>query len=163
MGVQMLIGGIVGDVDPDHPRNVAEAVLQPLEQFSTEMIVLPKCYDLFSGKLLWEHADKTCFTQWQSGTGPHATPTVDAGRVYTYGATGLLNCLDAATGQLIWQHSVLAENDLPVSKWGASSSPLLVDNRVVVTGGETLGPTLLAFQRDTGAPLWKTGSVTSPG
>src|SRR5687768_12594590 len=45
----MLIRNIVGDVDPDHPGDVTEPVLQPLEQLSTEMIVLPKGYDLFSG------------------------------------------------------------------------------------------------------------------
>ena len=119
---------------------------------------LVTCYDLFTGKLLWEHADKTGFTQWQSGTGPHATPTVDAGRVYTYGGTGLLNCLEAATGQPIWQRSVLAENKIPNNEWGASASPLLVDDKVVVTGGNALGPTLFAYRRDTGAPLWQSGS-----
>ena len=119
---------------------------------------LVTCYDLFTGKLLWEHVDKTTFTQWQSGTGPHATPTVDAGRVYTYGGTGLLNCLDAATGQPIWQRSVLAENKIPNNEWGASASPLLVDDKVVVTGGNAMGPTLFAYQRDTGAPLWQSGS-----
>ena len=49
MRVQMLICGIVGDIDPDHPGDVAEPVLQPPEQFPTEMIVLPKRHDLFSG------------------------------------------------------------------------------------------------------------------
>src|SRR5438105_5994465 len=47
--VEMLICDIVGDVDPDHPGDVTEPVFQPLEQFSTEMIVLPKSYDPFSG------------------------------------------------------------------------------------------------------------------
>ena len=45
----MLVCDIVGDVDPDHPGDVTEPVFQPLEQFSTEMIVLPKSYDPFSG------------------------------------------------------------------------------------------------------------------
>lgn len=115
------------------------------------------CYDLFTGKLRWAHTDKTCFTQWQAGTGPHATPTVADGRIYSYGATGLLNCLDAATGRQIWQRSVLTENNVPNNEWGASSSPLLVDEKVIVTGGNNHGPTLFAFQRDTGAPLWKSG------
>src|SRR5215207_4489026 len=47
--VQMLIRDIVGDVDPDHPGDVTEPVFQSLEQFSAEMIVLPKSYDPFSG------------------------------------------------------------------------------------------------------------------
>ena len=118
---------------------------------------LVTCYDLFTGKLLWEHADTTCFTQWQSGIGPHATPTVEGGRVYAYGGTGLLTCLDAATGRQIWQRSVLAENKVANNEWGASASPLLVDDKVVVTGGNALGPTLLTYQRDTGAPSWQSG------
>jgi outer membrane protein assembly factor BamB len=134
------------------------------EQRGDEELVT--CYDLFTGHLLWEHADKTCFTQWQSGGGPHATPTVDAGRVYAYGGTGLLSCLDAATGALVWQHSVLTENKLANLEWGISASPLLVDEKVIVTGGETSGPMLFAFQRDTGAPLWQSGddkaSYSSP-
>jgi outer membrane protein assembly factor BamB len=120
-----------------------------------EMVI---CYDLFSGKVLWEHADKTTFTQWQSGTGPHATPTFDRGRVYTYGGAGLLNCLDALTGQVVWRRSVLTDNNLPNLTWGTSASPLLVEDKVIVTGGDAMGPTLLAYQRDTGAPLWKSGS-----
>lgn len=115
------------------------------------------CYDLFTGKLLWAHADKTCFTQWQSRTGPHATPAVADGRVYSYGATGLLNCLNATTGQPIWQRSVLAENNEPNNEWGVSASPLLVDDKVVVTGGNAHGPTLFAYQRDTGRLAWKSG------
>ncbi|MEI9893184.1 MAG: PQQ-binding-like beta-propeller repeat protein [Chthoniobacter sp.] len=126
------------------------------EQRGDEELVT--CYDLFTGKLLWAHADKTCFTQWQSGAGPHATPTVDAGHVYSYGATGLLNCLDAATGQPIWQRSVLEENKLSNLEWGLSASPLLVDDKVVVTGGNTQGAALFAYHRDTGAPLWQTGN-----
>ena len=49
MRVEMLVGGIVGDVGLDHPGDVAEPVFQPLEQFAAELIVLPKRYDPFSG------------------------------------------------------------------------------------------------------------------
>jgi len=110
-----------------------------------------------TGKLIWAHADKTRFSQWQSGDGPHATPTVHEGRVYAYGATGLLNCLDATTGKSIWQRSVLAENKLENIEWGTSASPLIVDDKVVVTGGHTLGPVLFAYHRETGEPVWKAG------
>src|SRR6267378_2421346 len=47
--VQMLVCGVVRDVEPDHPGDVAEPVFHPLEQFSTEMIVLPKSHDPLSG------------------------------------------------------------------------------------------------------------------
>ncbi len=118
---------------------------------------LVSCYHLFTGQLRWAHSDKARFSQWQSGDGPHATPAVAGGRVYAYGGTGLLTCLDAATGRLIWQRSVLAENRLSNLEWGLSASPLLVDDKVIVSGGNTKGPVLFAYQRDTGTPVWKAG------
>lgn len=115
------------------------------------------CYDLFTGQLIWAHADKTRFSEWQGGDGPRATPTVDKDRLYAYGATGLLNCLEADTGKLIWQHSVLSDNQLTNLEWGVSASPLIVEDRVIVTGANPRGPVLFAYQRDTGGLLWKVG------
>jgi outer membrane protein assembly factor BamB len=125
------------------------------EQRGEEELVT--CYDLFTGGLLWSHADRARFYQWQGGEGPRATPTVEGGRVFTYGSTGILNCLDATTGQRVWTRSVLAENQLGNIEWGMSTSPLVVDDRVIVTGGKTAGPVLFAYHRDTGEPRWKAG------
>ncbi len=125
------------------------------EQRGAEELVT--CYDLFSGQLRWTHGDPVRFSQWQSGDGPHATPTVVESRVYAYGATGLLNCLDARTGALIWQRAVLAEHQLGNLEWGLSASPLVLGDRVVVTGGRNKGAVLFAYDRLTGAPLWQGG------
>lgn len=125
------------------------------EQRGEEEIVT--CYELLTGKLLWAHADKTKFSQWQGGEGPRATPTVINNCVYAYGATGLLNCLDAPTGKPLWQRSVLFENSLKNIEWGVSASPLIVDDKVVVTGGNPRGPVLFAYHRRTGASIWKSG------
>ena len=137
----------------------AFAVVQGLaytqEQRGAEELV--SCYDLLSGELRWAHADPVRFSQWQSGDGPHATPTVVDGRVYAYGATGLLNCLDALTGAAIWKRSVLEEHQLSNLEWGLSASPLVVGDRVVVSGGKEKGAVLFAYDRFTGAPLWKGG------
>lgn len=116
------------------------------------------CYDVLTGRLIWSHARRARFAQWQAGEGPHATPTVDRGRVFAYGATGALDCLDALTGQPVWSRSVLEENKLENLEWGASSSPLVFDDLVVVTGGQTAGPTVLAYDRLTGEPKWRSGT-----
>ncbi len=116
------------------------------------------CYDVRTGQLVWLHTDAARFFQWQGGAGPRATPTVDRGRVFTYGATGILNCLDATTGRAVWTRNLLTEYKLENLTWGTSSSPLVYDDAVVVTGGLTAGPTVLAFHRDTGAPLWQAGT-----
>jgi len=116
------------------------------------------CYHLLTGKLLWVHAEKTRFSQWQGGDGPRTTPTVSQGRVYTLGATGFLCCLDAKTGLLIWKRSILTENKLSNLEWGLAASPLLVGDLVIVTGGGTRGPALYAFHTQDGSDAWKAGS-----
>jgi outer membrane protein assembly factor BamB len=70
----------------------------------------------------------------------------------------LLNCLDAVTGKPVWQRAVLADNKLENIEWGVSASPLIVDDKVIVTGGKTQGPVLFAYQSTTGGPLWKAGN-----
>jgi outer membrane protein assembly factor BamB len=116
------------------------------------------CYAVRTGRLLWLHTEAVHFQQWQGGDGPRATPTVDRGQVFAIGATGILQCLDATTGKLAWKRDVLGENQLANLVWGVSASPLVFDETVVVTGGLTPGPTLFAFSRHTGEPLWKAGT-----
>jgi outer membrane protein assembly factor BamB len=114
-------------------------------------------YELLSGRLLWIHSNSAHFDQWQGGDGPRATPTVDQGRVFAMGATGILDCLDAVTGERLWSRNVLSENQLPNLIWGMSVSPLVFDDTVVVTGGSTNGSTVLAYRRSDGTPLWRSG------
>lgn len=116
------------------------------------------CYEVLTGKPLWTHTNPVRFDQWQGGPGPRATPTVDRGLVFAYGATGILDCLEAATGKRLWSRDVLKENNLTNLEWGVSASPLVVDDTVIVTGANAPGPAVLAFQRTTGEPLWKSGS-----
>ena len=123
-------------------------------------------YEVLTGRRIWAHTNHVRFFQWQGGEGPRATPTVNQGQVFAYGATGILDCLDAETGQKVWSRDVLGENHLSNLTWGVSCSPLVYDDFVVVSGGGNNGPTILAYQRKTGEPLWHSGtdkaSYTSP-
>lgn len=116
------------------------------------------CYDLVTGKLLWSHADKALFAEDMGGHGPRATPSIHpaSGLVFTMGATGVLNCLDGATGTLRWTRQVFTEADAGNIQWGKSNSPLLHGELVIVTGGKRK-PTLLAYRRDNGEPVWTAG------
>lgn len=119
------------------------------------------CYDLGTGKVLWHHADKARFTEWQGGDGPRATPTHEGGRLYSIGGTGILNCLDIVTGKLLWTHNTLAEHNQKNLTWAIASSPLLVDNLVIVNGGDKPGPTLVAYDKMTGEPKWNVGDMAA--
>ena len=115
------------------------------------------CYELATGRLRWTHQDRVRFCETMGGDGPRATPTIADGRVYALGATGVLNCLDGGSGNLIWSRDVLAEHHQKNLQWGKSSSPLLVDNVVVVSLGESTETSLVAYDKQTGQPVWETG------
>jgi outer membrane protein assembly factor BamB len=108
--------------------------------------------------VLWAHTNHVRFSETMGGDGPRATPTLFAGRIYAAGGTGILDCLDAATGQLFWSHDILKENSLPNLPFGKSTSPLICDDLVVVSGGMADGPTLFAFHLKDGSSAWRAGT-----
>ena len=116
------------------------------------------CYDLKSGQERWSHSDRDRYEAVPAGVGPRATPTIVEGRVYTLGATGILNCLDFATGERIWSEDILYDNDAELASWGMSGSPLVLDDLVVVSAGGKDGKSLVAYHKDTGERVWRGGS-----
>ena len=105
---------------------------------------------------MWSHLDEVRHTDDQAGIGPRATPTFADGRLYTLGATGILNCLDAATGDLQWSHNIAAESGVkpPLPVWGFASSPLVVKGLVVVFAGGEGDKGLLAYRAESGELAW---------
>jgi outer membrane protein assembly factor BamB len=118
------------------------------------------CYEVATGRVRWVHTDDASFDKPPSGAGPRATPTLADSRVYTFGVTGILNCLEDATGEPVWSVNVV-EDGGKMSAWGKSSSPLLVDNLVVVSAGGTDGNSLVAYDRYTGERVWRGGDRRS--
>lgn len=114
--------------------------------------------DAATGKEVWSHEDKTRFSEELGGDGPRATPTFADGCVYTLGATGILNCLDAADGSLVWTRDIAVDSGAKVPEWGFTSSPLVVDGRVVVFAGGPEDQSLLAYDSKTGDPAWNVAS-----
>jgi outer membrane protein assembly factor BamB len=112
------------------------------------------CLDSATGDELWAHIDKARFWDGQAGAGPRATPTFHDGKLYTFGATGLLDCLDAATGKLLWQRDVVAETKAPLPMWGFSSSPLIASGVAIVYAGGPEERGLVAYDANTGEPAW---------
>ena len=116
------------------------------------------CYDLATGRKLWQHADSTRYESAIAGVGPRATPAIAGDRVFTLGATGILNCLDLAGGAQIWSRDILADNRAEANMWGNSCSPLVLDTLVVVSAGGPDERSLVAYHRQTGAFVWGGGT-----
>ena len=136
-----------------------------LEQRGDEELVT--CYDLHTGELCWDHAIKARHHDMIGGDGPCSTPTIHEGRVYALGGTGVLRCLDAATGREIWVRDVLADvgtnadTDRNAVPWGRAASPLIVDTLVVVPAGGPPGGekvSLIAYDKSTGEKVWTGGT-----
>jgi outer membrane protein assembly factor BamB len=122
---------------------------------SLEMVT---CYGLFTGEILWSHSDRTRYETIPGGVGPRATPTVDGDRVYTLGATGILNCLEREGGNRLWMRDIVQENGAGVKEWGMSGSPLVHGDLVIVSAGGDEGRSLVAYNKLTGEPAWHGGT-----
>lgn len=118
------------------------------------------CYNAQTGTEIWTHHDGTRFYEAVAGPGPRATPTFDSGRLYAQGANGKLNCLNAATGEVIWSRDIMVDTKAKIPNWGFSSSPLVANGLVTVFAGGSDGKSIVAYQADTGALAWTSGIGT---
>src|SRR3954468_21144445 len=105
---------------------------------------LVTCYRLRTGAPVWTHADATRFDPADTigglgDVGPRATPTIQGDRIFTQGGTGIVNCLDARTGRVVWSHDTPTEFGALVTVWGKSGSPLVVDDIVLISVGAPTG------------------------
>jgi outer membrane protein assembly factor BamB len=138
------------------PVVVADKVYVFTRQKEDEVVL---CLDLKSGKELWRSEPYPA--PWKPGPGApgdkrtRSTPTVAAGRVFTLGASGILSCLDAATGKRLWR-----KESRQIPGYGASSSPLVHDGLCITYAGNK---GLTAFDVATGEVKWCHDEIIGPG
>jgi len=128
------------------------------------------CFDLKTGDVQWRKSYVVPFKMGgggeRHGKGPKSSPVLAAGRLFTMSITGDLSAWDATSGSLLWRtgyHSRFRKNH---PYWGASTSPVVDDNRVIVHFGSDDEGALVALDVKTGKELWSQGqdgaSYSSP-
>ncbi len=126
------------------------------------------CYQLGTGQLLWMRTHEARHVNALGGIGPRSTPTIHDGRAYAQGATGIVDCIDVLSGDLIWSVDLLSlagwdklESESLIT-WGRAGSPLIVDGLCVVPfgGPDSMvdqGKSLIALSAEDGSTRWTTG------
>ncbi|MDB6056935.1 MAG: WD40-like repeat-like protein [Verrucomicrobiales bacterium] len=144
--------------------SIAENRVYTIEQRRDDEVVT--AYDVPTGREVWAHKWQAKFGESIGGEGPRATPTYSDGKIYALGGRGEFRCLESATGKLVWKHDIIIENAGEVLTYGIAASPLVVDDKVIVTTGGAKERSVIAYNKNTGAVIWHsqsgTESYTSP-
>lgn len=119
-----------------------------------------KCLNLADGQEVWR-------ATYQEGGGDNygfarSTPAVADGKVYTLSRFGILCCLDASNGRILWSRSLMREFGGKPPQWNYSGSPLVDGNKVIVQSGSPRG-NVIAFNVANGEPLWLSENTDSAG
>lgn len=137
---------------------VAEGRLLSFHRIGDEEVI--ECIDALDGaKTLWRHGYPTQYVdQYGYNGGPRSSPSIAKGRVYTYGAEGVLTCLDFQSGDRIWQRPVNKEYNVPQGFFGAGTAPLVDGDLVILNVGGPDGAGAVAFSTETGETVWKSSN-----
>ena len=117
------------------------------------------CYRADTGDEMWVNLSAERFEE-SMGSGPRATPTFRDGRLYTLGATGILQWLDGSTGETVWKRDLKKDTRAKIPVWGFASSPLVTGDLVIVFSGSGGGKSVVAYHRMTGEFAWTAGDGT---
>ena len=123
-----------------------------------------ECRHPESGQLLWSHDEPVEYRdRYGYSSGPRAAPVVDNERVYTLGVTGRLQCLDTATGKVLWSREINRDYQVPQYFFGTGPSPLVHGDKIILNvggrAGDGPGVCVAAFNKLTGETLWETRDI----
>ena len=115
-----------------------------------------------SGNTLWEYTYASKLEDTSFGSGPHATPLLVEGKLFTGGTNKQLFAFDAATGTVIWSHDLVADFNAPPLlirprvKAGYGCSPLAYKDMIICSVGGP-GQSVIAFRQNDGNVVWTGG------
>lgn len=114
------------------------------------------CLDEGTGQSLWTYAYDVVYPDWalngEFGSPPAATPAVDAGRLYMIGGNGHVHCLEAQTGQVVWDNNL--QNQFEIKVLSCRPSPLIDGDLLILLTGGAPGACAIALDKHSGKLVW---------
>ena len=115
------------------------------------------CLDARNGETIWEYRYASSPAKGHDheyGDGPNASPLLAGDRVYTIGVAGVMHCLDADDGRVLWSRDLWLELGGTFLELGYSSGPIAYkDHVIVLVGGKDRGA--VALDQEDGHVVWK--------
>ena len=121
------------------------------------------CLDEETGEIVWTQSWEASYLGVSWDEGPRATPTVDGDQVYAVGASGILTALTVDTGEVLWRIDFVEDFGAEIPQWGFASAPIVDGERVITLVGGTPDAKVVAFDRTTGAEVWRALSSVEAG
>ena len=113
-------------------------------------------FDATTGKPIWRHSYPSSYVDpYGYNDGPRCTPLLTEDRCYTFGAEGVLLCLELKTGKLVWQRDTNKDFDVSPAFFGVGSTPILEGNLLIAMVGGQPNCGMVAFDAATGKTIWE--------
>jgi outer membrane protein assembly factor BamB len=109
-----------------------------------------------TGKTKWKQSYPSRFTDpFGFNNGPRCSPLLTKDRCFTFGAEGVLLCVDMADGTPLWARKTGPDFKVPESFFGVGASPVLEDNLIIAQVGGQPDAGVVAFDAKTGKTVWE--------
>jgi outer membrane protein assembly factor BamB len=123
-----------------------------------------ECLSLNSGKSLWRLGyDAPYRDRYGSGDGARTSPVIIGGKVWIFGITGILHCVDVKSGSVVWKRDLGSDYAMQDNFFGHGSTPLVLNGRVIVPVGGSHDRCAVALDAETGAEVWVTNHSWGAG
>jgi outer membrane protein assembly factor BamB len=115
-----------------------------------------ECLRADTGDTLWTYAYPSQFRDpYGYNNGPRCSPVLTADHCYTFGAEGLLACLQLTTGAEVWVRNVRQDFTIPDGFFGVGATPVLEGDLLIVLVGGQPNSGVVAFDALTGKTRWE--------
>ena len=125
-----------------------------------------ECRNPGTGAVLWKLEYAAPYRPRYGGSpGPRTSPVIADGRVFTFGISGQLHCIDIESGKVLWRRDCASEYAMGPVFFGYGSTPLVLGKRLIAQLGGQVGgkpANTVAFDVATGKVLWSASHEWGP-